>query len=645
MFIHAVRRGLTPTFLTGGVIRKPEPDSLRKQVEDAIRRQYDGMSPEKFWQLPKEDRVAFVDDFAETPLNAKGKGAVATWLKANFGRVFLFGGDLTQVEELVAVPEEQEGLSGFKRYEVRPFGHLLRDVLIEKWLTLGREHSIEATDVDHRIRRIADIINKTLGDSLFPPNPVYVLILLQQLEAEVPLDTRSGSYGYFYEAILTLALQRSSDSPEDLDAKYTYLSELAWHMHCQESPEIDEEDLDRFTTRHLDQFRLTKSGADLKKEVIDSRVLQVRYGKFRFVYRCFLYYFTARHMRDNIEDENVQSCIAESTREIHREDSANILVFLTYLTKSKPVIRQVLDRARTLFQGIEPCNLTEHVAFLGRIQESVPRIVLPDGDPKKQRRALLKNRDENEGQSNEPEEEMQEDHGKANEKAELDLLLSINRAIKALQVLGQILRNFSGSLRSELKLEITRECFDLALRVLNGFYGSLERHLDSTLIALADLFGKNLSELPERQRVEVAKKFLFFVTEVMCVATLRRISYAVGSETLVRTYEDLEENHSTRATRFVHLSLRLDHCQPFPEKRILDLLKEVKNDVFGETLLRILVAEHFYLFPRPYRMRQSICQKLRISYQRTLGKGRGQQKGGDSRGEQSQEGDAEEPPA
>lgn len=618
LFLHAVRRGLIPIFLVGEHIRKPSGDHLKKLVDDAIHQQYSRLPIEEFWQLAEENRMVIVDNFAEATPNAKGKAQVAGWLKNQFGRAFLFGGDLTQIEDLVAGPDEETNLRDFKRYEIRPFGHLLRDLLIEKWITLGKEHLVEQAELHHELRQTANIINRLLGDNLFPPNPVYILMLLQQLEANIPLDTIAGSYGYFYEAVLTLALQRPSRSPEDVDTKYTYLSELAWHIFREGRREIDEEDIDSFTRRHCEGFQLTKNSENLKREILESRVLQSYYGKHRFVNRCFFYYFVARYMRDNIEHDDVQSCIKQAAQEMHREDFANILIFFTFLTKSKYVINLVLNATKALFKGVSPCNLADHVAFIGRLQDNIPSVVLPEGDPKVKRRDMLKELDGAELGSMSKEEDTAECQQAMDDEEEMGLLLSVNQAIKALQVLGQILRNFSGSLRRELKVEIIRECFDLALRVLNSFYNSLERHLDTTLGPLADLFGKNLSELPEKERVKVAKEFLFFVTEMMCLATLHRISYAVGSESLGPTYQDVEDTYNNRATRFVQLSLRLDHFRGFPEKRALELLKEVKDDVFGLTLLRILVAEHFYLFPRPYRTRQSICQKLGISYQRTL---------------------------
>jgi hypothetical protein len=56
----------------------------------------------------------------------------------------------------------------------------------------------------------------------------------------------------------------------------------------------------------------------------------------------------------------------------------------------------------------------------------------------------------------------------------------------------------------------------------------------------------------------------------------------------------------------------MDHSKHFPEKRILELKKEVGKNIFSDTLLRMLVFEHFYLFLRPHFIRQKVCQALGI---------------------------------
>ena len=617
LFLHSVRRGMTPVFIVGNNLKNNEGKHIQRSFDEALQYQYRNLKPEKFWQLPSSERVAIIDDFALSRLNAQSKVKVADWLKGKFDYVFLFGGSLTQIEDILADPKDTSFPSDYKRYEIRPFGHFLRDLLIEKWLTIGRGHILERQELHQQIRETAITVNNIIGKNLVPATPIFVLVILQQHEAQVPLNIHSGSYGYLYETILTLALNRISESPEDIDAKYTYLSELSWYLFKHESMELNDEDLNEFTRQHCDMFRLNKSANQLISELLNSHILLQYNGTVRFSYRFLHYYFISRYLRDNIDSPESWTCIETAAKEMHREDYANILIFLTYLTKNKKIIKLVLETSKSLFSEIPPCNLTEHTSFLSRIQKDIPSIILHDGDAVARRRELLGKLDETSSEN-----EMEREHPKKENlskegEADLKMLLSTNSAIKALQVLGQILRNFSGSLKHDLKVEITHECFDNSLRMLNAYFSMIEKYLETTLSMLAELFGKNFEGIPERKRIDAAREFLFVVTELMCFSSLRRISYAVGSEKLIRTYEDLRQKYDTRATKFVHLCLRLDHFKNFPEKIVFDLFNEVKNDIFGLTLLRLIVTDHFYLFPRPYTMRQRICNLLGISFQKT----------------------------
>jgi hypothetical protein len=279
-----------------------------------------------------------------------------------------------------------------------------------------------------------------------------------------------------------------------------------------------------------------------------------------------------------------------------------------------------LDCTSKLFNDVEPCDLSTHIDFVNRIQKKAPEIVLPDVDPEKERCALLDEMDQAEVDGCEDDNGGIKIRDERNKDAavNLELINKISHAIQSHQVLGQILRNFSGSLKSDLKTEITKECFDIALRVLNAFYQSLEKDFDLILNAITKIFDGDFGDLPTRKKTEIAKGFIFYLSEIMSFSSLRRISYAVGSEKLSRTYEELERNYNNRALKFVQLSLRLDHFKSFPEKRVRELFHEVKDDPFGLTLLRMIIAEHFHFFPRPYQVRQRICQLLGISYEGTV---------------------------
>ena len=178
--------------------------------------------------------------------------------------------------------------------------------------------------------------------------------------------------------------------------------------------------------------------------------------------------------------------------------------------------------------------------------------------------------------------------------------------------MGQILRNFAGSIRGSIKKDLASECFAVGLRTLNAYYGLFEKRLETMIRFFAETFEKNFYEKEPKKRIEVAQKMIFVLTELMCLAVVSRISNALGSEKLLPTFEDVEESMKSLAAEFVQVGIRMDHGAQFPEKRVLDIHKRLAGNHFGQHLLSMMVANHFYLFPRNYRVRQRICQKLGI---------------------------------
>lgn len=612
LFRQAIQRQLTPLHIRGGKVDHADPRHLNRLVETEIKRQYKRPAFDAFMQLPKEAKVVIIDDFVDSPLNRQAKGAVCAWLAERFDFIVIFGGELTQMEELVLDKDAAKGLEGFSYYEIMEFGYLLRERLIEKWLSIGRDHTLEREQLMHEVYRAERLVDTILGKNLVPAHPIFILVLLQQVEAHTAVDTRSGAYGYFYDVMITVALNKTSSSPDDVDAKYTYLAELAWHLFQKKTRELDSEEFDSFNSKHWNKYRLTADSATFQTEMKRARMLLTLDGGVRFNYRYLYYYFVARYMRDNLSDPAVQAGVDHIVQNLHREDCANVIIFLTYLSKDRGVISKVLDAAKTLYADIPPCDLDSHVEFLNRLQVRVPEILIPEGDADTRRREVLRTKDQmaeaETPESVEPEGQTDE------EKKQIQDMLLLNRALKSLQIMGQILRNFSGSLPGDLKSDLAKECFSIGLRSLNMIYRVFEANLEGTLTGLAELLGKRLDKGLNSEREHVARHFLFFVTEMLCFGMMRRISAAVGSERLIPTYEDVRRIYDNRATDFIQMLIRLDHCKAFPEKKVKELHEDSRDHVFAQTLLRVMVADHFYMFHRPHQVRQHVCAMLGMKH-------------------------------
>ena len=614
LFVQGLRRGLVPVYVKGDQITRVEPERIQKTILSEYSKQYVHPDSGTFVQLPKENKIIILDDFFNTKLNENAKVTLCEWLRQTYGYLFVFGGDLSQVEEMLIELEQGPLTLNLIHYEIMEFGFYLREQLIERWLSLGKEHAIGKEELMHQVNQVERVVDTVLGKNLLPSYPIFVLVTLQQHEAGQELNTTTGAYGYFYDVLITGALRKTSGSMDDIDVKYNYLAELAWYLFAEKRLEIELEEITKFNAAHWAKYRLTGLGDQMLRELVASRILVQHTGLYTFQYKYIYYYFVARYIHNNSGDARVTEAVDALVSNLHREEAANILIFLTYLSRDRKLIDEIMTAARALFPGTEACDLDKDISFLNKVQDNIPQILLPDGDPISRRKQVLRNMDM-ERENNRTKEDAQEEKEREEvqeKKDQLNEILSLNRAFKSMQIMGQILRNFSGSLTGDLKLELAKECFSVGLRSLNAYLQIIEKNLDSVIAYTAELLGKDLQDMTTEERIKTAKQIVFFVTEMLGMAFVKRISAAVGSERLMPTYEDIERVYNNVATEFVQITIRMDHAQQFPEKRVFELRKALDKNVFGQTLLRMLVVDHLYLFPRPYKLQQRLCSTLEI---------------------------------
>jgi hypothetical protein len=303
-------------------------------------------------------------------------------------------------------------------------------------------------------------------------------------------------------------------------------------------------------------------------------------------------------LRDRLTADEGKAQLSELTKHIYKEEYANILVFLTYLSKDPIVIDAMVLTAKSLYEGVEPCNFDSHTRFVNGLNDQLPRSVLVDKGSKAGRKELNRTIDEIESQRSKDEED-------------LDDALRINVAFKTIQVLGQILKNFPGSLKGHTKIEIAEQCSLLGLRTMRMLLKILEDNSEAMIEDLVERVFKKGSASHEAN-VRRAKRFISLVIEALTFAVIKRVSASIGAEALKRTYVALRQKHNTLPMALIDLSVKLDHFRRFPELEFDELIKSTKSNVFPTLVMRHLAFDHFYRYPVKRELKQKYCEKLGI---------------------------------
>lgn len=607
LFRTALDNGSTPLLVSGRDITKATKAKLQRLVDEAISSQYVEQNRQTYLRTERGKRIVIVDDFGLCSLNPQGRSSLCSLLYESFGQIILIGDSLTQAEELIVGAAAGQKLGGFDGFEIQPYGHFLRDILIGKWLNIGQEDSIGEEEFARELQQKAAAVDAVLGRDLMPKYPIFVLGTLQQLEAGVPLTTVSGTQAYLYDFFITYALQALSLSTEDMDLIYAYLAEFAWGMHESGNSGMESSDFLKFSQGHWNDYAMPDRTQWIKSCLLGSRILQESTKGIAFKYRYVYYYFVARYMRDHAHDDDVVEDLEKQISGLHREECANVLLFLTHLRKDTRLIDRLLLETKGIFAAVQPCDMATSVQFMNRLNDQLLRFELPDGEPHSYRQLLLRNQDTIEGIRLDESDLSEDGEGEYD-----DGFSDLNRAVKALQVMGEIVRGSSGSLKGDVKLRLVHECFAVGLRALGALFQSVEDNLELVMEAAAEELEKHGVGKTQQDRVEVAGQFCFVLLLAITAATVERIARAVGSSRLQLTYKDLEGVWSDLATEYVQLYIHMEHEKNFPASRVFKLYEKVKDDVFACTLLRLLVTGHFVFFPTSGPVVQSVCAKIGI---------------------------------
>lgn len=231
-------------------------------------------------------------------------------------------------------------------------------------------------------------------------------------------------------------------------------------------------------------------------------------------------------------------------------------------------------------------------------------------DTQKMRQDRLRTVDEIETTIEALEEKQEEELWRPNE-GQPNEMAQINVAFKTVQILGQVLRNFPGSLKGDVKLEIARESYQLGLRTLQLILKQLHSNREEIKNRIKALLTKQ--GIPHEDELEKKERqFYFLISLFVSGAIIKMISYSVGSDQLRETYRELMNEQQKPAFSLVDLAIKLDHIRPIPQWEIFELNKRMSGNSLALTTLKLLVIEYLSLHRTDYKTRQRICSKLNI---------------------------------
>lgn len=602
--------GYIPVLIDGRKINKSSIEEFNKVVYKHFSKQYSETLLEDFKQLDDSKKFIIIDDFDKTKLNSRYSINLLTNINKYYKHIIITGNELLKFQDFLYSGEVEESETAyFNKYEIMPFGHQLRWKLINRWNTLGDVESVDEEKLILKNNNFENKINTIIGNNFVPPLPFFLLVILQSLESGNTHNLSESTYGYYYEHLIRQAFIKINIENEDIDAFYNYITELAYLFFCDQQSEKDYYELNEFHNWYCKNYDLT---IDLSKNIsklVETSILSKLGDTYKFKYKYTYYYFVARYLSVNITDSEIRDEISNMCSKLFVEEFANIMMFLTHLSKDPFILNELLNNSEQIFNEFVPTKLGEDIINLNKLIVDIPKLIIKEKDVQQHREEKLYAKDQFERtrmeiSSSEDTEELEID---------MDIIGQLNWSFKTLEILGQILKNYYGSIRGDHKITLASEAYNLGLRSLDSFLSVINTHSES----LINEIEKIIEEKHVTSNEEITKLATHFVFNLCCAISyqfIKKVSSSVGSDKLSDTFRRVLHSNNTVAVKLIDLSIKLDHKQVIPVSEIEQLKNELKNNnLIGYSLLRGLVINHLYMFKINFREKQRICKLLNIS--------------------------------
>ncbi|MDO9204056.1 metallophosphoesterase [Methylotenera sp.] len=600
-------RGFVPLYIIGSDIKKNNPQDIDALIRKAVIEQYGDKAITNFEQLANEKKLLLLDDLDDSPARSiKDRAKALCSLRKRFGHFVVTVGAFFEVRELLLEAASTD-LLDFSHYQVQPFGYSLRGKLIKKWSSLGNDGTLDEAMMISKVDQVEKAMDVVMGKNIIPSMPLYLLTLLQSIEAGRSGDFNDSALGHYYDYLLTEGLLAAYVPKEKLKEYYDYCTELSWYFHNKNCRELSRVELLEFNLYFSTKFQTTDFNARLEK-LIQSKVLMNRGGEyFSFRYPYIYYFLKGRYLNKNLSDIGIRGYLEQCCKHLYVRENANTILFLAHHTNGNDdfVMRTILEALQSLFSENKPITFNKDTDKLALLISDAAKLKYSGTPPEAYREKVNQARDQlDDGQDGLADKEEDGDS--------LSLIAQLVTLFKTVEISGQILKNQYSSIERDKKATILNELFSGPLRALSGFYEFINNNPD-LLVAEIDSVLKIHHKLDdELERKKISRQIIARLIQFTSLGFIYKASSSVGADTLREDIHSVVEKNGTAAFQLIELGVLLDSSSPIPRNFLLKLKENTKKDIVALSLINMLVVRHLYMFKTSEQDKQWLRSKFEI---------------------------------
>ena len=559
-------------------------------------------------QMEREKRILIIDDWQKSPINTELRAKFLNEACKFFNQVIIFAESNNSLNESIKLFSREQSM---RHFEIMSFGHAKRNEFIEKWVTLGQRDTLENDELIREIDRINRAIKPIILQSFVPRFPLYLLVIIKTVEAGKPHDFEKSSNAYYFEVLIKDSIASLEIENRETDKIYQYLTDMAYEMHKKPSGSLTIEEWRNFHKNHLEYYDMSDDQIvfkDVKSKLEREKIIKLTADGYEYNYSYMYYFFVAQYIARKINLEEIKSLVSNMCRDIHVTDNANIIMFLTHLSKDEFIKTEVLNAAKNILQDLPLLKLEDDVALINEMCEELFPLVLQDVDVREHRKNLAIKMDEHERES---QMEVSADQDEVNGDDETMVILNkvnlIEKGTKMLDIIGQILKNYYGSMSGTDKYILCEELFKLGLRINYCFIEDLRDNNKLLVEFISSIIIERKLEKNKERADKLAKNILYNMGGIITNNNIMKIAFSVGTPDLDRTYLKVKESLSCNSAELAYLFIRFEYYDKFPYTEVKKFYQANKTNKIVVQILQNMVKRYLYMYETSRSERQKIC--------------------------------------
>lgn len=576
LFLDTLKDEVYPLFINGTEINIKK---IQSSLEKCYKKEYSNSDFEVYKQYDKEKKIILIDNLPEHLSYAELKNLI-TELNIYFNKIIITTAPRYDVLSLIETLNKN-----FFFGRILPLGYEKRANLIEAYYKLSNpDWQIKDTqkyieDTNHLIEEVQNII----GNKIIPPYPIFIISILQSINMMKPANIEQTSYGYCYQTLIHYALAvKAKIENTDMSSYINYLCELAYYIYenyQEDNAWISKDKFEEFHSAYKEKY-ICKDFSIICNNLIKSNlIIKNNDEEYRFGYPYIYYFLVAQKIASILNTSVGKEELKHLCNNLHRDQCANILIFITHHSKDKNLLDEAIFSLMVPFEGIEPITLEKDKPYyniISSVKENTNDRIIDDSDPLAERKKLLRKKDQLE--------KLETYNNVLNEESRLPTeLVILQQAIRAIEIVGQIIKNNKGSLPKEQLEKIISELYLTAFRII-GFFGSVISESKQEII---DAIKKENSEYEPTYKMNLkVDSVLQDLGLRFCLGIFSKVIHSVGVTDLRELYNNVASLINTPASEI--LTFSINTC--YGRMSISELTKIQKKTDNNQAILRILKA-------------------------------------------------------